>query len=158
MSKQISHQKPLKREIELDFVRGVAILMVIDFHSPMGILFYPFRLMGFKHFGWAGVDVFFVLSGFLVGGLLVKEWKVRGRIDSKRFLIRRGFKIWPQYYFFILLMLRQAIARSSNCGATCSISRTMWEASLTPGASGSRNTRTYCWSCALQLLLDKQRE
>ncbi len=86
-------------------MRGVAILMVIDFHSPMGILFYPFRLMGFKHFGWAGVDVFFVLSGFLVGGLLVKEWKVRGRIDSKRFLIRRGFKIWPQYYFFILLML-----------------------------------------------------
>ncbi|MEO8736455.1 MAG: acyltransferase [Edaphobacter sp.] len=95
----------MKREIELDFVRGLAILMVIDFHSPMGVLFYPFKLMGFQHFGWAGVDVFFVLSGFLVGGLLVKEWKVHGRIDSKRFLIRRGFKIWPQYYLFIFLML-----------------------------------------------------
>jgi peptidoglycan/LPS O-acetylase OafA/YrhL len=34
----------------------------------------------------------------------VKEWKVNGRIDSKRFLIRRGFKIWPQYYVFLLLM------------------------------------------------------
>lgn len=105
MPGQINRQKPLKREIELDFVRGLAILMVIDFHSPMGVLFYPFKLMGFRHFGWAGVDVFFVLSGFLVGGLLVKEWKVRGRIDSKRFLIRRGFKIWPQYYLFILFML-----------------------------------------------------
>lgn len=105
MSRQISHQKPFKREIELDFVRGLAILMVIDFHSPMGVLFYPFKLLGFTHFGWAGVDVFFVLSGFLVGGLLVKEWKTRGRIDSKRFLIRRGFKIWPQYYVFIILML-----------------------------------------------------
>jgi peptidoglycan/LPS O-acetylase OafA/YrhL len=86
-------------------VRGIAILMVLDYHSPMGVLFYPFRLMGFQHFGWAGVDVFFVLSGFLVGGLLVREWQIHGRIDSKRFLIRRGFKIWPQYYVFILLML-----------------------------------------------------
>lgn len=95
----------MKREIELDFVRGLAILLVLDFHSPLGILFYPFRLLGFPHFGWIGVDVFFVLSGFLVGGLLVKEWKLKGRIDSKRFLIRRGFKIWPQYYIFIVAML-----------------------------------------------------
>ncbi|RZU39439.1 acyltransferase family protein [Edaphobacter modestus] len=95
----------MKREIELDFVRGIAILMVLDFHSPKGILFYPFRLLGFQHFGWAGVDIFFVLSGFLVGGLLIKEWKLKGRINSKVFLIRRGFKIWPQYYLFIVLML-----------------------------------------------------
>jgi len=46
-----------------------------------------------------------VLSGFLVGGLLVKEWKVKGNIDSKSFLIRRCFKIWPQYYFFLLLLI-----------------------------------------------------
>lgn len=85
-------------------MRGIAILMVIDFHSSQRILFYPFALLGFQHFGWAGVDVFFILSGFLVGGLLVKEWMLYGRIDSKRFLIRRGFKIWPQYYIFILLM------------------------------------------------------
>ncbi len=97
------HQRPLRREIELDFVRGIAILMVLDYHSPGRPLFYPFRLLGFPHFGWVGVDVFFVLSGFLVGGLLVKEWKVQGRIDSKRFLIRRGFKIWPQYYVFLIL-------------------------------------------------------
>jgi peptidoglycan/LPS O-acetylase OafA/YrhL len=102
---EIIRQKPSKREIELDFVRGIAILMVIDYHSPRGILFYPFRVLGFYHFGWAGVDVFFPLSGFLVGGLLVKEWMLYGRIDSKRFLIRRGFKIWPQYYLFIGLML-----------------------------------------------------
>ena len=52
-----------------------------------------------------GVDIFFVLSGFLVGGLLIKEWKVRGRINSSSFLIRRGFKIWPQYYAYLLVML-----------------------------------------------------
>jgi peptidoglycan/LPS O-acetylase OafA/YrhL len=94
-----------KREIELDFIRGIAILMVLDFHSPREVLLAPFRWLGFSNFGWSGVDIFFVLSGFLVGGLLVKEWRLRGRIDSKQFLIRRGFKIWPQYYFFILCML-----------------------------------------------------
>jgi peptidoglycan/LPS O-acetylase OafA/YrhL len=55
-------------------------------------------------YGHAGVVVFFVLSGFLVGGLLIKEWAVKGHIDSSRFLVRRGFKIWPQYYVFLFLM------------------------------------------------------
>ncbi|MGI4758208.1 MAG: acyltransferase family protein [Janthinobacterium lividum] len=94
-----------KREIELDFIRGIAILMVVDFHSPKPWIFWPLLKLGWSHFGWMGVDIFFVLSGFLVGGLLVKEWKVRGSIQRKRFLIRRGFKIWPQYYAFLLLSL-----------------------------------------------------
>jgi peptidoglycan/LPS O-acetylase OafA/YrhL len=97
--------KPFRREIELDFLRGIAILMVLDFHAPRRLLSAPFLWLGFPAFGWAGVDVFFVLSGFLVGGLLVKEWKLRRSIDAKQFLIRRGFKIWPQYYVFLLLML-----------------------------------------------------
>lgn len=93
------------REIELDFIRGLAILMVLDFHSPVHWLSYPLQRLGFPNFGWAGVDVFFVLSGFLVGGLLVKEWRVKQRVDVRRFLIRRGFKIWPQYYVFLGLVL-----------------------------------------------------
>ncbi len=98
-------RRPVKREIELDFVRGIAILMVVDFHSPLAPLFRPFTMLGWPHFGGNGVGVFFVLSGFLVGGLLMKEWKTRNHVDSKRFLIRRGFKIWPQYYFYIALIL-----------------------------------------------------
>jgi peptidoglycan/LPS O-acetylase OafA/YrhL len=98
--------KPLHREIELDFIRGIAILLVIDFHTPRS----PFRTfcmwLGFQdHIGVLGVDIFFVLSGFLVGGLLMKEWKVRRGVDGKRFLIRRGFKIWPQYYFYLAVMI-----------------------------------------------------
>jgi peptidoglycan/LPS O-acetylase OafA/YrhL len=104
--KKPTSDKPFKREIELDFIRGIAIIMVLDYHSfGLATLSYPFTALGFPLFGWAGVDVFFVLSGFLVGGLLVKEWKLSSRIDSKRFLIRRGFKIWPQYYVFILFNL-----------------------------------------------------
>lgn len=88
--------------MELDFVRGIAILLVIDMHTPHSPLLPIFLWLGYRdHLGVIGVDIFFVLSGFLVGGLLMKEWKVRRGIDSKRFLIRRGFKIWPLYYLFV---------------------------------------------------------
>ena len=98
--------KTLHREIELDFIRGIAILMVVDYHTS-GSPFRPLCLwLGYQdHIGVLGVDIFFVLSGFLVGGLLMKEWKVRRGVDGKRFLIRRGFKIWPQYYFYLAVML-----------------------------------------------------
>ena len=78
----------------------------MDFHSPASPLRPLFLSLGFQdHIGWIGVDIFFVLSGFLVGGLLMKEWKTRGHIDVKRFLIRRGFKIWPQYYLYLAVLL-----------------------------------------------------
>ena len=90
------------REIELDFLRGIAILLVVDYHSPHPILS---LMYGPKNPGWAGVDIFFVLSGFLIGGLLMKEWALRGHPDGPRFLIRRAFKIWPQYYVFLAYLL-----------------------------------------------------
>lgn len=76
--------KPLHREIELDFIRGIAILMVVDFHTS-GSPFRPLCIwLGYQnHIGVLGVDIFFVLSGFLVGGLLMKEWKVRRGIDGE---------------------------------------------------------------------------
>lgn len=92
-----------KREIELDFIRGVAILLVLNFHyrSRNRLFSSPFvdRL---QSSGWIGVDIFFVLSGFLVGGLMLKEWKATGKVDALRFLKRRAFKIWPAYYAFLL--------------------------------------------------------
>ena len=53
--------------------------------------------------GWIGVDLFFVLSGFLISGLLFSEYKKRGAISFKTFFIRRGFKIYPAFYVFLLL-------------------------------------------------------
>ena len=93
-----------KREIELDFIRGVAILLVLNFHyqSHDRLTSSPF-LLRIQTFGWIGVDIFFVLSGFLVGGLMLKEWRVTGKVDALRFLKRRAFKIWPSYYLFLLV-------------------------------------------------------
>lgn len=52
--------------------------------------------------GWVGVDLFFVLSGFLVSGLLFAESEQYGRIAGWRFLVRRGFKIYPGFWLLIL--------------------------------------------------------
>jgi peptidoglycan/LPS O-acetylase OafA/YrhL len=86
-----------KRITGLDFLRGVAVLLVFFRHAVEDNIL---------HFiGWAGVDLFFVLSGFLVSGLIFKEYKEKNKVDLKKFLIRRGFKIYPPFYFFIIVSL-----------------------------------------------------
>jgi peptidoglycan/LPS O-acetylase OafA/YrhL len=51
--------------------------------------------------GWVGVDLFFVLSGFLVSGLLFQEYRATRGVRVGRFLLRRGFKIYPAFYTLI---------------------------------------------------------
>ena len=82
---------------EIDFLRGIAIILVIFRHKYL----FAFTLK----MGWIGVDLFFVLSGFLVSGLLFKEYIKFGNIKAGRFLIRRGFKIYPIYYLFYFVYL-----------------------------------------------------
>ena len=50
---------------------------------------------------WMGVDLFFVLKGFLISGLMFSEYRKNGTIQFKRFFIRRGFKIYPAFYSFV---------------------------------------------------------
>ncbi len=85
------------RRSEIDFLRGIAILLV---------LFRHYRYQDYLYeIGWIGVDLFFVLSGFLVSGLLFKESQKHNRIYPVHFLIRRGFKLYPVFYFFIGLTI-----------------------------------------------------
>jgi len=96
------------RVIQLDFARGVAILAVMEFHFHSVKVHNPFAFafdfVG-KRIGWMGVDLFFVLSGFLVGGLLVQELLKTQHIRVGRFLFRRMMKIWPAYYAYILFQV-----------------------------------------------------
>jgi peptidoglycan/LPS O-acetylase OafA/YrhL len=89
------HYSPLKRSPQLDVLRGLAILLVLCRHYS------PYRLL--YECGWIGVDLFFVLSGFLISGLLFSEIRQTGKISIGRFLIRRGFKIYPPYFFFLAI-------------------------------------------------------
>lgn len=77
----------------IDTLRGVAIGLVLLRH--VGLVPVASRV------GWIGVDLFFVLSGYLVSGLLFSEWLRTGSVDLRRFLLRRGFKIWPQFYAMV---------------------------------------------------------
>lgn len=93
------------REFGLDVLRGIAILLVLDFHYG-NMLARGLRAVGFPEFeGSAGVTIFFVLSGFLVGGLLIHEWRKTSAIRGGRFLVRRAMKLWPQYYLYLFLIL-----------------------------------------------------
>jgi len=88
------------RNPSLDILRAVAILLVFCYHSEGALLI--------SRFGWIGVDLFFVLSGFLVSGLLFREYRTTQQIRPGRFLLRRGMKIYPQFYFFIAASLAVA--------------------------------------------------
>lgn len=80
------------RNPSLDVLRGVAILVVIGHHLRY------YRV--WTQVGWIGVDLFFVLSGFLISGLLFHEIQLTGNLDWRRFMLRRGLKIWPTFYLF----------------------------------------------------------
>jgi peptidoglycan/LPS O-acetylase OafA/YrhL len=80
-----------RRIPELDGIRGIAILLVIGCHYEV----FARQLWGLPKFGWIGVDIFFVLSGFLITSVLLN---LRGRADSfSTFYSRRFRRILPPY-------------------------------------------------------------
>lgn len=98
----------INRRVELDFLRGIAILLVLGLHfytPTSGFDFLDKGILIVKSFGGTGVNLFFSLSGFLVGGLLLKELNKTGDINASRFLIRRAIKIWPPLYFLLIVNL-----------------------------------------------------
>ena len=106
------------RVLQLDVLRGAAILLVLFAHAPSVAPGWSGKLRpldAFVHrFGWSGVDLFFVLSGFLIGGLLFAEFDKYGRLDAGRFLIRRMLRIWPPYYIFLVVVLVRTAFEPGN--------------------------------------------
>src|SRR4051812_49312605 len=96
----------------LDGVRGIAILLVMVFHftnmtpaSNIDSFFY--RL---TRYGWSGVDLFFVLSGFLITGILIDAKGTQNYFCN--FYARRALRILPLYYGFVagLLLLSHRVS------------------------------------------------
>jgi peptidoglycan/LPS O-acetylase OafA/YrhL len=95
-----THGTHLHRSLGLDLLRLIAVLLVIGRHAYLPETA-PLVLKVWRRAGWMGVDLFFVLRGFLVSSLLFQEYERTGRIALGRFLVRRGFKIYPAFWFFI---------------------------------------------------------
>lgn len=88
------------RNLQLDSLRCVAILGVLITHTNQFLL-PEWWARWFVRPGWAGVDLFFVLSGFLISGLLFSEFQERGKISFARFAIRRALKLYPTFYVLV---------------------------------------------------------
>jgi peptidoglycan/LPS O-acetylase OafA/YrhL len=98
-------EKPTtQRSAALDTLRGIAVLLVLCRHMPLSEklpawILTPLQVL--QRGGWAGVDLFFVLSGFLVSSILFREWQRSGKLHVGRFLVRRAFKIYPAFYVML---------------------------------------------------------
>jgi len=101
-----ARRKSSGRIPELDGLRGLAILLVIlchyvgdAVHAPLG--FWVHRMLSLLTVGWSGVDLFFVLSGFLIGGILLDARNAPHYFRA--FYMRRIHRILPVYYSWLLI-------------------------------------------------------
>ena len=83
----------------LDGLRALAVIAVLLYHADLA------WIPG----GFLGVEVFFVISGYLITALLLSEWRQRGRIDLKTFWIRRARRLLPALYVLLVISLAFAV-------------------------------------------------
>lgn len=82
----------------LDLLRTMAILLVITWHIPRSQV--PFH---WKPATWAGVDLFFVLSGYLICSQLLRPYTSGAQPSFTNFYLRRALRVLPAYFFVLLL-------------------------------------------------------
>ena len=102
----------LSRNVGLDMLRMTAIMLVLWSHPPAHPSVFIGKLS--ERLGPTGVDLFFVLSGFLIGSLLFDEIVKYNSVDLKRFWIRRFLKIVPAYMLLVVAGTAVNIARNHN--------------------------------------------
>jgi peptidoglycan/LPS O-acetylase OafA/YrhL len=83
----------------LDGLRAVAVCAVLLYHSGLG--WFPG--------GYLGVEVFFVLSGYLITSLLLGEWRETGSIDLRSFWFRRARRLLPELFVVLIVTLAYAL-------------------------------------------------
>jgi peptidoglycan/LPS O-acetylase OafA/YrhL len=95
----------------LDHLRALAIIMVFFCHYQQNIFGHP-AWLSYAAFGWTGVDLFFVLSGFLISSQLFTTIKNGCNISYKEFFLKRAFRILPAFFavtaiYYLLPVFRE---------------------------------------------------
>jgi peptidoglycan/LPS O-acetylase OafA/YrhL len=91
----------------LDGLRCLAVLAVMIYHADLG----------FAVSGFAGVDVFFVLSGFLITALLLAEWRETGAVSLRAFYMRRALRLYPALIVVALFVVFVALVKREQTQA-----------------------------------------
>src|SRR5215510_4737693 len=126
---------PKQRLIELDGLRGFALIMILVFHAVSQEGEYPAGtflayLQRSAVMGWTALDLFFVLSGFLIGGILMDNRESRSYFRT--FYARRFFRIVPVYFAWVLLYIlvvgfaADIIVKFSNSGLRPPLNFSAW--------------------------------
>lgn len=107
-----SENKSAEKFYGLDHLRALAILLVFFFHYFILSGGEPKWLPDYARFGWTGVDLFFVLSGFLISSQLFLKIRQEEKISYKEFFLKRFFRIIPAYLvvvgiYFIVPIFRE---------------------------------------------------
>ena len=137
-----------QRLLGLDVLRFIAVILVLGRHCEDPPSNWPeiprHAFLFLKQGGWIGVDLFFVLSGFLVSGLLFREYKSYGRFSIGKFYVRRGWKIYPPFYAFTAITLAQDILKRREVWNGQLLSELLFVQNYFPGRIG------YTWSLAVE--------
>src|SRR5882724_6762406 len=134
----------------LDGVRGIAVLLVVVAH--FALLFPASHISG----GLLGVDVFFVLSGFLITSILIKEFDTGGEISLRNFYARRFLRLMPAYWTLLMLIylfayqilppIQAALVRGDNTLLSC----LLYYSNRSRMAGQSLGVLTHTWSLSIE--------
>lgn len=156
-----------KRNDGLDFIRGLSVLLVLIQHWRSDGEGYPAWLkIVIAGLGNYAVHLFFVLSGYLVAGILFREYAKTGTVHPGRFLLRRGVRIYPLYYLCLALTVllyltlyrylrreRPDVVLGERRGGTdLTWERVLFDAFFLPGPPGTRfqTTQAHFWTLKIE--------
>jgi peptidoglycan/LPS O-acetylase OafA/YrhL len=146
----------LKRISQLDGIRGLAIAAVLVDHLGqilnigIGRNLVVIALYRVMHVGWLGVDIFFVLSGFLITGIILKD---REQPDFwGTFYLRRAFRILPAFIvvFAVTLFAAHLFAPNIHVSASYLLPAIFFMANWTVLNNGEMPLLTHLWSLAVE--------
>jgi len=100
----------MNRLCGLDLLRAIAIIWVMLFHATK----YGTPSREFSGLGWMGVDLFFVLSGFLIGSQLLKSVSQKQEINLSEFYFSRAFRVLPAYIVVLTIYFLVPFTREGN--------------------------------------------
>lgn len=130
----------------LDFLRAIAVLLVLLDHSGVAA-FGPIVLID----GGLGVEAFFVISGFLITHLLLKEADQRGRISLLGFYRRRAARLLPAFYAYLLVGLVPLIMAGKYVPWDAVAASALYVINYYQALSGApTHYLSHCWSLAVE--------